>query len=218
MAGASPPSASTARRVREHFQKKAISFDGLYEEDRALPRLLRPAIFRRLDLTLAAIKAEGTPSVLDVGCGPGRVAERVLEAGARAYVGVDFSETMLDLAAERLRRFGSKVRLVHDDFLDAALGGPFDVVLALGLFDYVAEPQPVARRMHELGGHVVVASFPKWDWLKGPIRKLRYEIMADCPIFDYTERDARLLFKTSGFASVKVLRCGRTDLVVRATA
>lgn len=179
---------------------------------------MRPAIFRRLDLAVAEIETHDAPSVLDIGCGSGRVAEAVLDAGAGTYVGIDFSESMLELAAARLRPFGSRVQLVLGDFLDAPLEGPFDVVLALGLFDYVAEPNRVVRRMNELGSRVVVASFPRWDWLKGPIRKLRYEIVADCPIYDYTEQDLKRLFGTNGFSLIDVLRRGRSDLVVRVAA
>ena len=190
----------------------------MYEEDgRAVQHRVRPAIFHRLDLTLAEVARHESPSVLDVGCGPGRVAEHVLEAGAGSYVGVDFSKPMLDLAAERLRRFGPIVTLIHGDFVDVPLAGPFDVVLALGLFDYVAEPEPIVRRMHEVDGRTVIATFPLWDWLKGPIRKLRYEILADCPIFDYSEPQAHRLFRTCGFEGVETLRRGRSDLVVRAS-
>jgi SAM-dependent methyltransferase len=181
-------------------------------------RRVRPAIFHRLDLALAEIAAHESPSVLDIGCGPGRVAEHVLAAGAGDYVGVDFSKAMLELAAERLRRFGPTVTLVHGDILDVPLTGPFDVVLALGLFDYVAQPDPIVLRMRELDGPVVIATFPLWDWVKGPIRKLRYEVLADCPISDYTEPEVHRLFQACGFASVETLRRGRSDLVVRASA
>jgi SAM-dependent methyltransferase len=203
-----------ARLVREQFQRKASFFDGLYDEDRSLQRRVRPAIFRRLELTLAAVRAHESPRVLDVGCGSGRVAEYALEAGAAAVVGIDFSERMLELAARRLERFGPRVEFVLGDFLEAPLEGPFDLALALGLFDYTAEPERIVRRMSELGPRAVIASFPRWDWLKGPIRKLRYEVIADCPIYDYTESGLRRLFAGAGFPSVEIIGRGRSDLVV----
>jgi hypothetical protein len=69
---------------------------------------------------------------------------------------------MLSLARERLERFGPKVELVEGDFLGKPLEGPFDVILALGLFDYTSEPERFAARMFELSSGAVVASFPRW--------------------------------------------------------
>ena len=135
------------------------------------------------------MRAYDEPRILDVGCGSGRHGELALEAGASEWVGVDFSEPMLELARERTARFGDRARLVHGDFVETDLGGTFDVVFALGLFDYLGEPERFTRRIGELTapGGSVAASFPRWDWLKGPIRKVRYEVINNCPISDYTE-------------------------------
>ena len=174
-------------------------------------------MFARRELAVAVVKSYSDPRVLDVGCGSGRVGEYVLDAGATEYVGVDFAEEMLDLAQERLSRFGPRVMLVHGDFLEAPLEGKFDVILGLGLFDYLPEPEHFARRMHELCSGSVVASFPKWNWLKGPVRKVRYEWINDCPIFNYTERELRLMFGSAGFSKVEVIR-GRSGLLLHADA
>jgi SAM-dependent methyltransferase len=207
----------SSERVRGHFQRKAFSFDRVYEEEHPLQRLLRPGLARRLELALAEVARHSQPRVLDVGCGSGRVGEAALEASAGEYVGVDFSEPMLALARERLSRFGAKAILVQGDFLDAPLEGPFDIALALGVFDYQPEPHLFVRRMFELNSDVVIASFPRWNWVKGPIRKLRYEVLNDCPIFDYTERELRLMFGAAGFAGLDFLHHGRGGFVVRAT-
>jgi SAM-dependent methyltransferase len=155
------------------------------------------------------------PRVLDVGCGSGRVAEHVLEAGASEYVGIDLVPEMLELAAARLARFGDRVTLVEGDFLDLTIERPFDVVLSLGLFDYVADAESFARRIGGACLGSAVASFPAWHWLKGPIRKLRYETLSDCPIFDYTEPQISALFHDAGFAHVQ-LHASRTGFIVRA--
>jgi SAM-dependent methyltransferase len=165
---------------------------------------------------VAEIRHHGAERVLDIGCGSGRIGELVLDAGAREYVGVDFSETMVDLARDRLRRFGARVRLLQSDFLDAPIEGSFGLVIAFGFFDYVSEPNPFIRRMCERCTGSVLASFPSWDWLKGPIRKLRYEVLNDCPIFDYSETEAEQMFAACGFGRVEVLTRGRSDFVMRA--
>jgi len=204
--------------IRAHFRKKASSFDSLYSEDRWLQRFLRPGLFTRRELAVAVAAEYGSPRVLDVGCGSGRVGEDILVGGAAEYVGVDFSEPMLALAEQRLGRFGDQARLVRGDFLAVDLGDPFDVVMALGFFDYTPEPHLFVRRMREACRGTVVASFPRWNWFKGPIRKVRYEVINNCPIFNYTERELRFLFGSAGFARTEVTSRGRTGYLVRADA
>ena len=203
-------------RVREHFRRKAFSFDHLYDEDHALQRLLRPGLFNRRELALAVAREYEAPSVLDVGGGSGRIGEAVLEQGASRYVDVDLSDMMLDLARQRLARFDGKAELVQGDFLTTALAGPFDVVLALGYFDYIEDADAHTRRIGELCSGSVVASFPRWTWTKGPIRKLRYEVINNCPIFDYRRGGLRQMFADAGFSRVE-LHEGRSGFLARAT-
>src|SRR5579884_486843 len=132
-----PSSAAAPERVRNRFTAKAREFDDLYEDERLLVRLLRPGLFRRRQLAVETIASYDRPAVLDVGCGSGRIGEFALEAGAGSYLGIDFSEPMIELASERLARFGDRVTLITDDFLAASLEDRYDVVLALGLFDYL---------------------------------------------------------------------------------
>ncbi|MDE3070094.1 MAG: methyltransferase domain-containing protein [Acidobacteriota bacterium] len=208
--------AETEQQVQQHFTAHARAFDDLYEDERALQRLLRPGIFRRRELALAAVRSYEAPRVLDVGCGSGRIGELILQAGAREWVGVDFSEPMLALAARRLERFGDRARIVHGDFLGATLAGPFEVVVAVGLFDYLPGPQSFMGRMAELcaEGGSLVASFPAWTPLKGPLRKVRYEWVNRCPIFNYSEPQLRALLGEAGFARTEVAR-GRAGFLTR---
>src|SRR5918912_651851 len=202
-------------RVREHFRRKAFSFDHLYDEEHALQRMLRPGLFNRRELALEIARGYDAPRVLDVGGGSGRIGEPILEQGASHYVDVDLSSTMLDLARQRLGRFGDKVDLVQGDFLTADLRGPFDVVLALGYFDYIRDAAAHARRIGELCSGSAVASFPRWTWTKGPIRKLRYEVINNCPIFDYDRDGIRRLFDDAGFGKITI-RQGPSGYLVRA--
>jgi SAM-dependent methyltransferase len=202
-------------RVREHFRRKAFSFDHLYDEEHALQRLLRPGLFNRRELALAVARGYEAPAVLDVGGGSGRIGEPILEQGASSYVDVDLSDTMLELARARLARFGDRVELIQGDFLTEPISGPFDVVLALGYFDYIDDAEAHARRMGGLCSGSLVASFPRWTWTKGPIRKLRYEVINNCPIFDYTADGLRRLLADAGFTKVD-LHEGRSGFLARA--
>jgi SAM-dependent methyltransferase len=211
-------SATAPERVRTRFEERAQQFDDLYEDERFLVRTLRPGLFRRRRLAVDTVRGYTDPRVLDVGCGSGRIGEFVLEAGAAHYVGVDFSEPMIDMSRARLSRFADHTELIVDDFLTAPLTGPFDVILAVGLFDYLPEPHRFARRMFELAapGGCVVGSFPTWSIVKGPIRKVRYEWIGDCPIFNYSRRELELMFGASGFGRVEIQSPGRSGYLVRA--
>ncbi|HUA05158.1 MAG TPA: methyltransferase domain-containing protein [Solirubrobacteraceae bacterium] len=211
-------STTAPERVRTRFEDKAQQFDDLYEDERWLVRTLRPGLFRRRQLSVETVRAYDAPNVLDVGCGSGRIGEFALEAGTSHYVGVDFSAPMIDLARTRLQRFNDRTELIVDDFLTAPLEGPFEVILAVGLFDYLPEPHRFSRRMFDLTapGGCVVGSFPTWSWLKGPVRKVRYEWIGNCPIFNYSRRELELMFGASGFSRVEIASPGHSGFLVRA--
>jgi SAM-dependent methyltransferase len=209
-------SSNSTGRVREHFRRKAFSFDHLYDEEHGLQRALRPGLFNRREFALQVAREYDAPRVLDVGGGSGRIGELVLEQGASRYVDVDLSDSMLDLARTRLEHFGDRATLIEGDFLGTAIPGSYDLILALGYFDYIENAPAHVQRMNELiaPGGSVVASFPRWTWTKGPIRKLRYEVINNCPIFDYTRDGLLQLF--ASFANVEI-RPGKSGFLLRAT-
>ncbi len=211
-------STATPQRVRNRFRDKARQFDDLYEDERPLVRLLRPGLFRRRQLAADTVAAYEQPRVLDVGCGSGRIGEFVLGAGASYYVGIDFSEPMIELARRRLAGYRDQVELISDDFLTATLNARFDVVLAVGLFDYLPNARDFSDKMFELtaAGGCLVASFPSWSLLKGPIRKVRYEWIGDCPIFNYTRPGLERLLAASGFNRTEILSPGHSGFLVKA--
>ncbi len=211
-------SAAAPQRVRRRFRDKAQQFDDLYEDERPLVKLLRPGLFRRRQLAADTVAEYEQPRVLDVGCGSGRIGEFVLESGASHYLGIDFSEPMIEMARQRLQRYGDRAELMIEDFLEASLDGHFDVILALGLFDYLPNADQFSRRMFELcaPGGCVVGSFPTWSLVKGPIRKVRYEWIGDCPIFNYSRPQLERLFGASGFDRVEIRSPGRSGFLVRA--
>jgi len=87
----------------------------------------------------------GTETVLDVGCGTGRVTEQLLERlPAGRVIALDRSSAMLAVAGERLVPYGDRVRLLEGDVLGLgadALGGwaPVDAVLSTATFHWVLD-------------------------------------------------------------------------------
>jgi SAM-dependent methyltransferase len=97
-----------ARRFHDSFGSKQDA-QGFYE-DAALDALVEHSEF-----SLAQ-------SVLEIGCGTGRLAARLLAdclPASAAYVGVDISETMAGLAWRRLGPWSGRAR-------DQVSGGDFD--------------------------------------------------------------------------------------------
>jgi SAM-dependent methyltransferase len=191
--------------TRRYFDRRARAFDRVY----ARPSPLRRGPRRGRALAAEIVAGHESPSVLDVGCGPGRVAEAVLAAGAASYVGIDIAPRMLGLARARLGGH-SRVELLEGDFLELDPEGElsFDVVLALGLFDYVGEPPRAAEWLRARCSSTLVASFTRWDWLKGPPRRLEYALHG-LSVRDYGTAGVVELLAGAGFARIEVVEDGR---------
>jgi len=114
------------------------------------------------------LSLEGDESVLDAGCGSGRVSELLLERLRRGVlIGVDGSASMLARARERL---GPAPALIHSDLLDLRLPEPVDAVFSNAVFHWVLDHErlfavlaaclrPGGRIEAQCGGSGNVAAF-----------------------------------------------------------
>ena len=184
--------------TRRYFEKHAQAVDRLYDGRGVLAPLRRGPRLGR-DLAAAVVARLGGPAVLD--------------AGAASYVGIDLSPRMLALARERLEGRGP-VDLMEGNFLDLQLPGGFPVVLALGLFDYLEDPLPAAAWMRAHCTSTLVASFTRWDLLKGPWRHARYRWIDRCFVTDYEEEAVEKLLASAGFPRITVPHRGRRGFLV----
>jgi SAM-dependent methyltransferase len=197
--------------VRQYFTRSAVSFDSLYEEEgSALARFInhrfRPDIYERFLLSLAHVRKFSLDSILDVGCGSGRYALAFAQMGVKRIVGLDVSEGMIALARARAvqaRGLGAPLEFVRADFRQFTTPQSFQLVLAMGLFDYVRDPLLVLARMRGLATHSVVASFPSISWYRTPIRKVRY-FFKRCPVYFYQRSGIEQLGKAAGFARTDI--------------
>jgi 2-polyprenyl-3-methyl-5-hydroxy-6-metoxy-1,4-benzoquinol methylase len=191
-------------RVRRHFDADAERFDAIYEADKGplaqwVDDVWRGVVRRRFELTLERVEPISGRSFLDVGCGSGRYCLAFAERGASRVVGVDFAERMIRLARERAERMGLSDRCEFraGGFPEAVPDGPFDLVTALGFFDYVADPVPMVGRLRELARSTMVMSFPKAREWRVPLRRLRF-LMAGCPLHLYSETRCREILGAAG--------------------
>ena len=67
-----------------------------------------------------------------------------------------------------------RCRFVRSDFDDFTDDRPFDVTIAIGFFDYIADPLKTLRHMRELTRGRVMASFPKPQLVRSQLRTRRY--------------------------------------------
>jgi SAM-dependent methyltransferase len=196
--------------VKRYFQQRADNFDRLYDEgdawSRCFNRILRRGLYERVRLTLHELEEIRDFTVLDVGCGSGRNSVLFVKAGARRVVGVDFSERMIELAAEFSRKCGvaSRCEFVKADFLANPVEEKFSAVVALGVFDYVADPPSFLRSMVERATERVIVSFPRRSLLRAPLRKLRY-MLGNCPVHFYSLRQIDEMCRTAGLKQYRLV-------------
>ncbi len=195
--------------VKTYFERTADNFDALYENRRnwsyRFNQIFRKALFQRIEKTTKAFEGMEDFTVLDVGCGSGRNSALFAEQGARRVVGIDFSSPMLELAREytRANNVADRCEFIQADFLEYSFHETFDVVVALGVFDYVADPVRVLKRMNELANQKVVASFPGVSPVRAPLRKMRYALRG-CPVYFYTSARLRQICHDAGLANFRI--------------
>ncbi len=112
---------------------------------------LGQAVLDRLEL-------RGDETVLDAGCGSGRVTETLIARLPRGHaIGVDVSESMVTAARDRLGP-GADVRRADLLELERALDEPVDAILSTATFHWVADHAALFRSLHAVlrpGGTLV---------------------------------------------------------------
>lgn len=215
---------ATAEVVRRYWHDNAATFDSLYEAGspfaRAFNAVFRKALFERIRLTAEEVKQVSGATVLDVGCGSGRTAVPIAQAGAGHVTGVDFADAMIDLARTAADEAGvaGRCTFVVGNFMETSPTAPdgderFDFVSAMGVFDYVDDPVPFLKRMLELAKVEAIFSVPKPSLVRAPLRKYRYGKFG-VNVHFYTEAQARQLCADAGAASTTVVPVPAGYLVI----
>jgi SAM-dependent methyltransferase len=147
---------------------------------------------------------------LDVGCGTGALTSTILRAADPEYVlGVDPSEGFVEYARRQVvdPRAGFEVRSAAE-----LPDGPYDVVVAGLVLNFIPERVEALRRMREIGTTVAVYV---WDYADG-MQLMRYffDAMTDVRPQDRDQDEGRRfpfctpeglegLFRAAGFADVR---------------
>jgi ubiquinone/menaquinone biosynthesis C-methylase UbiE len=202
-------SKNEAGQVRDYFHRAARRFDSFYEPGRSRWRRVTDALFRRsmrlrFARTLAAVAPGET--ALDVGCGAGRYALALGQMGAREVRGVDFAANMIDTAVARALELGlaDRCRFERADFAAMELAETFDHVFAMGVLDYVDQPEPFVAKMVKAAKRSVMVSFPGRGGFVQWCRKQIFRRIKHCPIHFYSMADVRRIAGVAGGGDIVV--------------
>jgi len=196
--------------VESYFQQRAEQFHALYGEEAAwqrwLNRWLRAGLYERAEIAVREIRQIPGASVLDVGCGSGRNSALFVKAGARHVTGIDFAESMVRLAKQfcENQNIPAQTEFICGDFMTYEFEGKSDAAVALGVFDYIADPVPLLEKMASVATKKIIASFPGKSLLRAPLRKIRYA-MRGCPVYFYTEAGLKQIFAQAGLPQVRIV-------------
>jgi trans-aconitate 2-methyltransferase len=128
---------------------------GVYDRISAPMEALGRAVLDRLAL-------DGDETVIDAGCGSGRVTEALLARLPRGRViAVDASPSMVAAARERLQGAGigpERVEVREGDLLALEVAEPVDAVLSTATFHWILDHERLFARLHAVlrpGGRLV---------------------------------------------------------------
>ena len=151
---------SDSQRAAEQYDAMGAAYAAANADNTYNTHYERPAM-RRLVGDVAGL------DVLDVGCGPGVLAQQLVDDGAR-LTAADVSPRMVELASARL---GPEVAVHLADLaspLTFAESDSYDLVVASLVLHYLRDWEPVLtelRRVLKPNGRLVVSTHhPSMDW------------------------------------------------------
>ncbi len=132
--------------MSDHDRALAAAFDNTAAQFEQAPVQSDPDKLARL-IQVAEFPAGGR--ILDAGCGPGLVAEALLQAGYHVF-GADLSSEMIDRARRRCSRYGGRASFAQMSLFDSALTGPFDGAISRFVLHHTPDQLSFIRRQAQL--------------------------------------------------------------------
>jgi ubiquinone/menaquinone biosynthesis C-methylase UbiE len=208
---------STDGGARSFFEGYAADFDHIYDDTgkgpvaRFIDTRLRKEMRIRFEKSFEALDPLAGRSLLDAGCGGGRYAIPAAKAGASHVLGLDFSEQMLELGRQKAAAegVGKVCEFVNGDLLTHPIAEKsFDYAIAIGFFDYQADPLAALRALARAARRRVFISLPKRWHVLTPQRKVRYTLFK-CFVRFYSRGEVEALAAAVGPRRTTIFDIGR---------
>lgn len=195
----------TMPQVAKYWNDIAEQFDSIYTGNkssfgRALDRWLRQDIFGRFDWVMRKAGDASKLTVCDIGCGSGRFVTELAKRGAKHVTGVDVAPEMIRLSKELVTKDGVADRcdFVVADVENWTTQEQFDFVIAIGFWDYIADPRSRLKKIRGITKGTFLSAWPRAETWRAPVRKVRLSLLG-CPVYFYRHDDVRKLITEAGF-------------------
>jgi 2-polyprenyl-3-methyl-5-hydroxy-6-metoxy-1,4-benzoquinol methylase len=161
MRGITDPDPARHAGLVQHYDSLAPRYSTLYQGRSRLAHFYNTRLARVRELL------EGTDgsSVLEVGCGPGYMAPHVARRGMR-YYGVDVSPGMIKVCRQTHGALEGVHFAVGDTQALAFPDASFDLVLCLGMLEYVHDETVPIREIARVlvaGGSCILSGINRWS-------------------------------------------------------
>lgn len=205
-------------KTAEFFDSYAASFNAIYGtrntfKNRLINRLFRQSMRLRFARTIEGCRPIEGRSVIDIGCGPGQYGITLASRGAGEVIGLDFAESMIELAERSAEHAGveSRCRFIYGDFAKFEPGRKFDYAIVMGFMDYIEKPEEIVGKTLALTKTRAFFSFPASDGFLAWQRRLRYR--SRCPLYMYSEKQIHAIFDKLGCRNYNIERLSRDFFV-----
>ena len=193
--------------TKSFFDGYSVDFDSIYGDgifdrkrslfERITDRLFRGAMKIRFEYVGNSIShLPPNSSILDAGCGGGVYLHFLIgqDCQTLSYTGFDFAPSMLELAKKRslALQLSDRTTLTLNGIDDFDSVQKYDLVIAMGFFDYMKNPKSALEKLIDFSKGEVIISIPKANHWLAAQRKIRYKLR-DCELNLYTDKQLDLL-------------------------
>jgi SAM-dependent methyltransferase len=192
-------------QVKQFWNDVAHQFDAIYTGEkglvaRSLDKWLRRDIYQRFDWVMERSADVHGMQICDVGCGSGRFVTALAQRGAAHVTGIDIAPEMLTLARQLTTKDGviGRCTFINTDVIDWRTQEKFDETIAIGFWDYIAEPKSRLDVIRSITKGRFLSAWPRAGTWRVPIRKVRLGALG-CPVYFFRKDDVYRMLQDAGF-------------------